>query len=199
MGPGVGDMGKFARGVAASLFVVLFVSGAAEARNPKLQTKLPSEVKKVKIRAAKKPKAPLVKTVKKAVPQEEFQEFNEWLKSEPKTTAEIDKGVSAFDDKFISKTVHFAASTAPVPEEYGCDSSIEEKQMRQAELDALAKCEADGEEHCRLHQIKIIKTGELRCEDIPGRDCGVRKFYRGCVAQAIVVGEKNPEEQASIF
>lgn len=165
----------------------------AEAKKPtKLQMSLPSEVKKVK--AAPK------KTAKKSAPRKNISQAPANWDAEPVLQAEKkDNGLSPFDDKYVSKTVHFAASAAPVPEEYDCDSSQELLQMQEAESKAIAKCEANGEQHCRLHEIKIVKAGELRCQDIPGRDCGVKKFYRGCVAQAIVVGGDEPEAQASVF
>ncbi len=179
-------MGKFALGVAGLLFISIV--GVAEAQ-PKLQTKLPSQVKEV--RATKPAEKKMAKQTKKPV---------KTLAIVPAPLPDLsDSGLSSFDDKFISKTVHFAASTAPVPEDYNCDGAEEEIQMRKAESEALAKCEARGEEHCRLHQIKIVKAGELRCQDIPGRDCSEPKFYRGCVAQAIVVAGEEPEAQAGIF
>jgi hypothetical protein len=189
-GFGDGVMGKHAHSAWVALLSFSIVGFAAEAK-PKLQTKLPSEVKRVRGAKAKAKPQSLSRSIQKK--QSSLPPVADLI---PKME---DKGLSPFDDKYVSRTVHFAASAAPVPEEYDCDSLIEEKQKRQAERDALAKCESMGEKHCRLHLLEIVKKGELRCQDIPGRDCRVRKFYRGCVAQAIVVGGEEPEAQASVF
>jgi len=185
-------MGKFAFSVVGML-LFLGTGGALEAK-PTLQSKLPSEVKKVKPQKGKSPLQASSSKQKKIISPQILA---------PKLAKKIsgleDSGLSPFEDKYVSRTVHFAASVAPVPEEYDCDSLIEEKQKRQAERDAIAKCEMSGKEHCRLHLIEIVKKGELICQDIPGRDCQQKKFYRGCVAQAIVVSEEVQEEQASVF
>lgn len=188
----MGYMGKFALS-AAALLVLLGTIVSADAKpvsKHDLATRLPSQVKKIK----KATYAPKAKSKARLVARKTTKTVA------PEPIAQLDdSGLSPFDDKFVSKTVYFAASTAPVPEEYDCSAEIEEKQMRQAEREAIAKCEVRGEEHCRLHQIKIVKKGELRCQDIPGRDCAQKKFYRGCVAQAIVVAGEEPAATASVF
>jgi len=188
----MGYMGKFALGV-TGLLVLLSTITESEAK-PKLQSQLPSQVKKTSVRTVK---AKPVKAGNSKLAA--GKKHNKAAVPEPMVDLD-NSGLSPFDDKFVSRTVHFAASTAPVGEEYDCDGAAEEQQMRQAERQAMAKCEARGEENCRLHQIKIVKKGELRCQDIPGRDCSQgKKFYRGCVAQAIVVAGEEPAATASVF
>jgi hypothetical protein len=180
MGSGMGYMGKLMFSAAALLCVSLFGMSSVSEAKPKLQTKLPAQVKKIKIVKAK---------LKQVVKHK--------LAAAPALMADLDKtGLSPFDNKYVTKTVHFAASTGELGAEFDCDGSTKEQQIRKAERDALEKCEANGEKHCRVHQSKIVKQGDLRCQDIPGRDCGQRKFYRGCVAQAIAVGGEEAEGKA---
>lgn len=188
-------MGKFALGVTGLL--VLFSTVTKSEAKPRLALHLPSQVKKTNVKTikAKTAKAKTAKLTKKNRIKEDVQS-----RATQQAMDDVrNSGLSQFDDKFVSTTAHFAASTAPVGEEYNCDGAAEEQQMRQAEREAMAKCEGRGEENCRLHQIKIVKKGELRCQDIPGRDCSQKKFYRGCVAQAIVVAGDDPEATASVF
>ncbi len=112
---------------------------------------------------------------------------------------EIEDGLSPFGSKFVSKRVQFAASEGPVPESYDCDGSVEEAKKQEAEREALAKCEASGEKYCRVHRSVIVKNGELKCGDVPGRACKRKEYIRGCVARAIAVGGEAPEAAAAAF
>ncbi len=90
--------------------------------------------------------------------------------------------------KYRTRTVHFWRSSEPLPESILCDSDLEEEQKHEAERQALEKCAASGVEKCSLSNVSIVKNGQLACLDIPG--CQGPDHYAGCVAEAIVLGEK---------
>ena len=90
--------------------------------------------------------------------------------------------------KFYSRTVYYVRSSARLPESYDCDSGIEERKKAEAEAEALAKCEASGLAECRLAKVVVAKNGILTCRDFPGRRCPGSGHYRGCVAEALVLG-----------
>jgi hypothetical protein len=113
--------------------------------------------------------------------------------------ASLLEGLSQFGTKFVSHRVRFAASEAPVPEEYDCDPATAEVKRLEAEQEALSKCERSGEKHCRLHRSVIAKNGELKCADVPGRSCRRKEYFRGCVARALAIGGEAPTAAASAF
>lgn len=175
----MGFMGKFAFCVAGLL--VLLAGGTAEIAEAK---SVRSSGKKIKKAVLVKPRA---KQARKVTPPA------------PGVDASLLEGLSQFGTKFVSHRVRFAASEAPVPEEYNCDSAAEEQKRQEAEQEALAKCEASGEKHCRLHRSVIVKNGELKCGDVPGRSCKKKQYFRGCVARALAVGGEAPTSAASVF
>lgn len=182
----MGFMGKFALSVAGMLVLMAAgVSGEAMAKS------VHSSAKKTKI-TAKTKKAIWVGPTRKKL------SVRPNKVTPPEPVSEIEEGLSPFGSKFVSKRAHFAASQAPVPEEYNCDGAMEDRKKQEAEREALAKCEAAGEQNCRVHRSVILKTGELKCGDVPGRACK-KEFIRGCVARAIAVGGEPLVESASVF
>lgn len=185
MGLRDGIMGKFA--IIAAGLLALLGSAHAEAGNK-------SKVKTAKLVVTKSTKHK-VHTAKKRA-----RAPGRSLVTPPLAELnEIEEGLSPFGSKFVSKRVQFAASQGPVPESYDCDGRTEETKKQEAEREALAKCEASGEKYCRVHRSVIVKNGELKCGDVPGRSCKRKEFIRGCVARAIAVGGEAPEAAAAAF
>ena len=171
----VGVMGKIN---AIILLGALALSGVAEAKKPKLAHVLPSQVKTIHLEK-KKQKKPSVAVASKATA------FSEYA---PELQAEARDNPSA--SKYFSRSVYFFHSTEAIPDSYNCDEGIEESKKMEAQAQAESKCAANGTEECRVAKVVISKTGNLKCSDFPGHQCPSRGYYRGCVAEALVLGEK---------
>lgn len=184
MGLRDGVMGKFAFCVAGML--VLLAGGTSVSAEAKSVRSSGKKVTATKIKKAVWVK-PRAKQPRKVTPPA------------PGVDASLLEGLSQFGTKFVSHRVRFAASEAPIPEEYDCDPAAIEQKKLEAEQEALAKCEASGEKHCRLHRSVIVKNGELKCGDVPGRSCKRKQYFRGCVARALAVGGEAPTASASVF
>ena len=91
--------------------------------------------------------------------------------------------------RFYSRTVFYYRSTARIPETYNCDGEIEKKKKAEAEAQALQECENSGLSDCQLAKVLIAKNGILRCQDFPGHRCPGSGHYRGCVAEALALGD----------
>ncbi|HEY8280450.1 MAG TPA: hypothetical protein VIH99_12550, partial [Bdellovibrionota bacterium] len=62
--------------------------------------------------------------------------------------------------------------------------------LQEAEQQARSRCQTSGDESCELRSVRIVKRGKLSCADIPNTICHKKEFYVGCVAEALVIGEK---------
>ncbi len=93
-----------------------------------------------------------------------------------------------FASKFYSRTVYYVRSTEPVPEEYNCDTEKESQKLGEAEQQAQDKCNAAGGDSCHLAKSVIAKAGVLNCNDFPSHRCPGSGHFRGCVAEALVLG-----------
>jgi hypothetical protein len=168
---GVRDMGKINSII---LLGALTLSGAAEAKKPKLAHVLPSQVKTIHLEKARK-----------AVTASKSTALSDYA---PELQAEARDNPSA--SKYFSRSVFFFHSSDAIPDSYNCDEGIEESKKQEAQSQAESKCAANGTEECRVAKVVISKSGELQCSDFPGRKCPARGHYRGCVAEALVLGDK---------
>ena len=92
---------------------------------------------------------------------------------------------------FLSHSAHWVHSNMRLPENYNCDFEVAEHQKQEAEIQAMAECQATGAEECHLVKVVIAKTGELSCRpDFLGKTCPRSGYLRGCVAEALVLGTK---------
>jgi hypothetical protein len=171
---GVRDMGKTSIII---LLGALTLSGAAEAKKPRLAHALPSQVKTIHLQKAHLPKASRARS--KATSLSEYA---------PELQAEARDNPSA--SKYFSRSVYFFHSTVAIPDSYNCDEGIEESKKQEAQSQAESKCAANGTEECRVAKVVISKSGELKCSDFPGHQCPSRGHYRGCVAEALVLGDR---------
>jgi hypothetical protein len=158
------------------LLGALTLSGAAEAKEPKLARVLPSQVKTIHLQKAKKAAAP---AAAKTTTLSEYA---------PELQAEARDNPSS--SKYFSRSVYFFHSTDTIPDSYNCDEGIEESKKQEAQSQAESKCAEKGSEECRVAKVVISKSGELQCSDFPGHKCPSRGHYRGCVAEALVLGDK---------
>lgn len=175
----------------AILVLLAALSSSSAFARPHLQTKLPSEVKSIRVQTKKQQakantKAPAKKAAvaKKAAPV---------VSKKPILEETLDPSTS----KYRTRTVFFWKSRSPLPKSYRCDDDIESKKKFEAEQQALGKCEANGAEECSLKEVRIVKNGKLTCADIPGNGCERGYHYAGCVAEAVVLGEKIGDQWAS--
>ncbi|MGZ3650887.1 MAG: hypothetical protein ACXVB9_12030 [Bdellovibrionota bacterium] len=171
-----GDMGKF-----ALITCALLLATPAFAK-PKLARVLPSQVKTVSLQSTKKAHKKKA-GAKKAAPNMKLAEFSPELQAEASEYP--------FASKYYSRTVYFFRSDAVLPDSYNCDAEIEESKKQEAVNQAEGKCESSGgSEQCRVAKVVIAKTGVLQCRDFPGGKCPGSGHFRGCVAEALVLGEK---------
>ncbi len=169
--------------------LLLAGGGQAFARSPKLANVLPSEVKRVVPQKNTAPAKP--KTSKN---QKLAQKKN---KPPPEPLAPAMEALDPSTSKYQTRTVFFWKSASPLPANFRCDDDIQDKKKFEAEQLALGKCEANGVEDCSVQEVKIVKNGKLVCADIPGGVCQRGFHYAGCVALAVVLGEKNETENLS--
>ena len=183
-------MGKM---IIAALCALLMAEGAY-AKKPKLARMLPSEVKTIhlpKPAAAPKKKAKKMKARSAAHAAKEaaaaslpgLSDFAPELQEQARNNPEA--------SKYFSRTVYYFHSDEVLPSSYNCDESIEESKKMEAQSQAESKCSAQGGEDCHVAGVVISKSGVLRCQDFPGRHCPARGHYRGCVAEALVLGERH--------
>ncbi len=180
-------MGKFALCVAGWLLFSGTIEGKAVAADGRhSQVSASPQMAKKRIKRSKK--STRAKRNFQALSQKELVNL----------ARELDQDLGDTNKKFLASSVRYAASSAPVPESYDCNTEQEEQKRLEAEADAMAKCEASGEKFCRVYRSSIVKRGALRCGDVPGRSCK-KEHIRGCVARAVVVSGQAPEAQAGIF
>ena len=164
------------------LIAATALASSAQARPHRHARTLPSQVKTIRLQPSRHalPKAP------RSVPMPDA-DFSADLRAEARE--------NPWASKFYSRTVYYVRSSARVPESYDCDSAIEERKKAEAENEALAKCEAAGLAECRLAKVLISKNGILQCRDFPGKRCPSNGHFRGCVAEALVLGTSGSVSQ----
>lgn len=186
--------------IAWTLALLVPIRAEADKRPPHLARALPSRVKTVYLvprgrtsaraapAATPAPRAPRKASVaaKAKLPRQD-------LGLSPELQREADD--HPFAAKYFSRSVYFVRSDYPLSADYDCDGETQERKMQEAESQARARC-AQGREPCRLVKALLVKTGSLRCSDFPGKKCPGRGHFRGCVAEALVLGEK--EESPAI-
>lgn len=179
-----GFMGK----IILAALCLLALPGHAHAKKPKLARVLPSEVKTIHLQKSRSGKAKKTKALASSAKAAGAAILPALSDYAPELQAEARDNPDA--SKYFSRTVYYFRSDEAIPDSYNCDESIEESKKMEAQAQAESKCTARGGEECRVAGVVIAKSGELHCEDFPGRKCPSRGHYRGCVAEALVFGEK---------
>ena len=176
-----GIMGK--QIIIMAALCALLVSGSAQAKKKKhLARVLPSQVKTIHLEKNHHKKVAPAK-MKPAEMADELQ-------------AEARDNPSA--SKYFTRSVYYFRSTQPLPDSLNCDEAIEESKKAEAQAEAENKCAANGGEECHVAKVVIAKSGALTCSDFPGGHCPKSGFYRGCVAEALVLGEKRSLDESAI-
>src|SRR5687768_16629640 len=61
---------------------------------------------------------------------------------------------------------------SPFPNPPHCGYDAQQRAKTIAIQSAQEKCILDGKDKCTLRMARIVKNGELRCEDVPDERCG---------------------------
>jgi len=189
---GLGLKSNLGRGALWAFRIALCLSTVKAAADDGVQyaTVLPSHVKHVSVKHGKAKVAKKAKHKAKASGKGSAGPTMLAADFAPELRAEAQANPDA--SKYFSRTVHYARSSEPLPEEYDCDPEKAEQKLHEAEAQAQAKCEnaAAAGESCHLAKSVIARTGVLECRDFPGAHCPGAGHYRGCVAEALVLGER---------
>jgi hypothetical protein len=184
---GQGFMGKafYIGGICGMLLMVAANTSEAKARNASLARVLPSQVKTITL-AYPRPQQSRSRNFKTSLKRPKKIKSKAIPKEEVISPESLDPSTS----KYSTRSVFFWHSPYHLPATYHCDEEISETKKRDAQMQALAKCQASGNENCELSEVTIVKNGKLACSDIPGTACQPSHHYAGCVAVAVVLGKR---------